>query len=164
MKKRQVRICLTTNSASVQAQLSFLQKMLGRKKFEEKADELARSLAEIVKNEAISNLNARVGNASTGNLASSIDVDGKDKHYSVSGDYYLQYAEFGTGVVGLETPHPDASADGWIYDINGHGDDGWVYFSDGNYYHTLGQQGKLFMYDAVKVAIDSIDAEIKRIF
>lgn len=39
----------------------------------------------------------------------------------------MYYLEFGTGIVGASKPHPEASKNGWRYDINKHGDKGWTF-------------------------------------
>lgn len=44
-----------------------------------------------------------------------------------SGAYYAVYVEFGTGIIGDANPHPQAQVHGWEYDINGHGNAGWLY-------------------------------------
>lgn len=38
----------------------------------------------------------------------------------------VNFFEYGTGIRGSENPHPKPPA-GWIYDSNGHGNDGWWY-------------------------------------
>ena len=50
------------------------------------------------------------------------------------------YAEFGTGIVGQQSPHiaEYLEKSGWKYDVNEHGEKGWVYFKDGQYYWTKG--------------------------
>jgi len=39
----------------------------------------------------------------------------------------VAYIEFGTGIVGAESPHPKSSEFEWHYDINQHGWKGWYY-------------------------------------
>lgn len=50
------------------------------------------------------------------------------------------YAEFGTGIVGQGSPHTAdyLEKSGWKYDVNEHGEKGWVYFKDGGYHWTKG--------------------------
>ncbi len=50
------------------------------------------------------------------------------------------FAEFGTGVVGKNNPHTVEYLEksGWKYDVNEHGEKGWVYFKDGQYHWTKG--------------------------
>lgn len=63
-----------------------------------------------------------------------------------AGSKYAIYVEFGTGVVGEGTYTGDSVYE-WVYDINGHGEDGWTYFNanDGRFYHTTGQVSRPFM-------------------
>ncbi len=79
---------------------------------------------------------------------------------------YSMYVEFGTGLVGSQSPHPKAGMEGWVYntehiDSKGRISSGWVYpsrpddpntnkwvGSDGQLYaFTKGQASKPFMYD-----------------
>ena len=39
---------------------------------------------------------------------------------------HAAFVEFGTGIIGQQTPHPQA-ATMWKYDVNQHGEEGWVY-------------------------------------
>lgn len=89
----------------------------------------------------------------TGELMNSIDG-----YYSPTfnvgiikaGAYYAAYVEFGTGVVGSRSPHPNP--DGWAYDVNSHGDEGWVYYDDetGNFRWTKGFKSRPFMYNTAR--------------
>ena len=67
-----------------------------------------------------------------------------------AGAYYAAYVEFGTGVVGSRSPHPDPQ--GWQYDVNAHGDEGWVYYDDdsGNFRWTKGFKSRPFMYNTAR--------------
>lgn len=102
----------------------------------------------------------------TGDLMSSIDaeVDG-DKGYVRAYAEHAAFVEFGTGVVGAGSPHPNPV--GWAYDVNGHGEAGWVYPSakDGHFYWTKGQPAKPFMYDTAQLlaeaAPDVVAEELK---
>lgn len=42
-----------------------------------------------------------------------------------AGAYYAAFVEYGTGIVGAKNPHPEPQ--GWAYDVNNHGDGGWLY-------------------------------------
>jgi len=68
--------------------------------------------------------------------------------------WYAVYVEYGTGIVGASKSHPNAAAHGWVYDVNSHGEKGWVYFSahDGQcqFHHTKGQPSKPFMYSTYR--------------
>jgi hypothetical protein len=89
----------------------------------------------------------------TGELLNSID-----SYYSPTynvgiikaGAYYAAYVEFGTGVVGSQSPHPNP--DGWQYDVNNHGDEGWVYYDDdgGKFRWTKGFKSRPFMYNTAR--------------
>lgn len=67
-----------------------------------------------------------------------------------AGAYYAAYVEFGTGVVGKGSPHP--APQGWQYDVNQHGDDGWVYYDDdhGVFRWTKGFKSRPFMYNTAR--------------
>ena len=67
-----------------------------------------------------------------------------------AGAYYAVYVEFGTGVVGSQSPHPNP--DGWQYDSNNHGDKGWVYYDDklDRFKWTKGFKSRPFMYNTAR--------------
>lgn len=67
-----------------------------------------------------------------------------------AGAYYAAYVEFGTGVVGKGSPHPDPQ--GYQYDVNQHGDEGWVYYDDytGKFRWTKGFESRPFMYNTAR--------------
>lgn len=62
---------------------------------------------------------------------------------------YAKFVEYGTGVRGKNSPHPETQ---WEYDINQHGDKGWWYYdtNQGRFRWTKGQTSKHFMYDTRK--------------
>ena len=60
---------------------------------------------------------------------------------------WAAYVEFGTGVVGEKSPHPNKSMAGWKYDVNSHGEAGWYYFKDGEWHWTNGMISRPFMYE-----------------
>ena len=76
-----------------------------------------------------------------------------------AGAYYAAYVEFGTGVVGKSASHPNPQ--GWQYDVNNHGDSGWVYYDDdsGEYRWTKGYKSRPFMYNTAR----QLEKECKRI-
>lgn len=51
---------------------------------------------------------------------------------------YAIYVEYGTGIVGAGSPHPEAGKAGWNYDINNHGEKGWWYPSPTGWYIPKG--------------------------
>lgn len=65
--------------------------------------------------------------------------------------WYAIFVEYGTGIVGSESPHPDPPAS-WTYDVNGYGDAGWFYFDSkqGRNRWTKGQASARFLYEAKK--------------
>lgn len=91
----------------------------------------------------------------TGELEGSIDG-----YYSPSlgvgiiyaGSWYAVYVEFGTGLQGQQSPHPESGSYGWVYDVNNHGEAGWSYFNerDGKYHWTTGMPSRPFMYLTAK--------------
>lgn len=64
--------------------------------------------------------------------------------------WYAIFVEYGTGIVGRNSPHPDPPAS-WAYDVNEHGDAGWFYY-DRNLRPrwTKGQASGRFLYEAKK--------------
>jgi len=93
----------------------------------------------------------------TGKLISSLEteyqgvVDGKETFSIYTDCEYAKYVEFGFGIVGQGSPHPDTSILGWKYDINDHGESGWHYMGeDGEWHWSKGQPSKPFMYETGK--------------
>lgn len=64
-----------------------------------------------------------------------------------TGCEWAPFVEFGTGIAGQQSPHPDTSIVGWKYDINDHGEKGWYYFKDGAWHWTKGMPSRPFMYE-----------------
>lgn len=61
------------------------------------------------------------------------------------------FCEFGTGVVGAGSPHPDPIP-GWIYDVNEHGEEGWFYYDkNGVKRWTKGMPSRPYMYDTARM-------------
>lgn len=87
----------------------------------------------------------------TGELLNSINKIqiAKDVIEVYTDNYYSQFVEFGTGIVGSNNPHPDISSINWRYDVNEHGEKGWKYQTrDGVWHWTKGQEGKEYWYKA----------------
>lgn len=64
---------------------------------------------------------------------------------------HATYAEYGTGIVGSENPHPKNDI-GWEYDVNQHGDYGWRYELNGKFYFTKGvDSNPVYMRSAIIV-------------
>ncbi len=103
----------------------------------------------------------------TGELMNSIDGY-YSPTYNVgiikAGAYYAAYVEFGTGVVGSRSPHPNP--DGWAYDVNSHGDEGWVYYDDetGNFRWTKGFKSRPFMYNTARQLEKDCERIAKEVF
>lgn len=103
--------------------------------------------------EAVWQLNA-FGAVYTHDLASSI-TSHADKYsgYITTGDNdHAHFVEFGTGIIGANSSHPEAGKHGWVYDKNAHGQDGWLYFNenDGKMHRTSGYISRPFMYNTRK--------------
>jgi len=123
-----------------------------RKEFIEKCNRLVEALtdygAEVARIQV-----ARLDAVYSGELMNSIEG-----YYSPStnvgiikaGAYYAAYVEFGTGVVGSRSPHPNPQ--GWQYDVNNHGDEGWIYYNDdvGGFRWTKGFKSRPFMYNTAR--------------
>ena len=83
----------------------------------------------------------------TGELKASVQKEITREYARVYTDNdHAQFAEFGTGIVGANNPHPQATAQGWSYDVNEHGEKGWVYKGTDGYYWTKGYEGRQYMY------------------
>ena len=69
----------------------------------------------------------------------------------VNADYGM-FVEFGTGIVGENSPHhPAQGAFDWEYDVNDHGELGWWYpGDDGQLHWTKGQPSRPFMYETAQ--------------
>ena len=119
---------------------------------DEKVEALIRKLAErgaMVAKVQLAALDA----VYTGELLSSIEgIYNEKDHVGIvrAGAPYAIFVEYGTGVIGAGSPPP--KADGWQYDANGHGDEGWVYLNerDGKYHWTRGYQSRPFMYNTAR--------------
>jgi len=104
-------------------------------------------------------------NLADSELASSIEFINVHQGFIVTvGTDHAMFVEFGTGLIGEESPHPDPSFDGadWEVNASGHGEEGWWYptvESDPNlkkYFSkskgiwiawTAGSEAKPFMYN-----------------
>lgn len=92
----------------------------------------------------------------TGELLDSMNLEAGDIVYN-GATYYIYtdcdwaaFVEFGTGIVGIENPHPETGLANWKYDVNDHGDAGWWYFNDGEWHWTKGMPSRPFMYETGK--------------
>lgn len=74
------------------------------------------------------------------------------------------YCEFGTGVVGMNSPHPEPIP-GWTYDENEHGEKGWVYYDkNGKKRWTKGMPSRPYMYDTARMLRNMIVSKARGIF
>lgn len=77
---------------------------------------------------------------------------------------WAKFVEFGTGVVGERSPHPDTSIIGWKYDVNEHGEKGWFYFRDGEWHWTKGMPSRPFMFETAMELRQEIVKVAKEVF
>lgn len=67
---------------------------------------------------------------------------------------YALFVEYGTGIVGENSQHPEAGEIEWEYDVHNHGESGWWYFTDtdGNkrFRWTKGQPSRPYMYETLR--------------
>lgn len=86
-----------------------------------------------------------------GNYKPFLDVNFIDENVVEIEDlnWEAQFVEYGTGIEGLNNPHPEP-ADDWVYDSHSHGESGWIYFNQklGRMAWTKGLVGRRFMYRA----------------
>ncbi len=100
----------------------------------------------------------------TGNLKNSIsweyDESGNKGVIKVGSDYGI-FVEYGTGIVGANSPHPNA--EGWKYDVNNHGEQGWWYYDENQnkYRWTKGQSANAFMYKTAEYLKKEASEKIK---
>ena len=117
--------------------------------------------------------------AETGQLASSIkaETSGNVGFVKCSCGYAV-YVEFGTGIKGAGSPHPDTAILGWKYDINQHGELGWWYPTDSadpnpykhtakngtTYAWTRGMPSRPFMYETAQMLRASVIPIARSVF
>lgn len=77
---------------------------------------------------------------------------------------WAPFVEFGTGIVGANSPHPNTSVVGWKYDVNEHGEKGWFYFKDGKWHWTKGMPSRPFMYETSMQLMKEITKVAKEVF
>ena len=89
----------------------------------------------------------------TGNLKSSItwEFDSQSQKGTIKiGTDYAVFVEYGTGIVGKNSPHPKGG--NWRYDVNNHGIKGWWYFDNkqNRFRWTRGQSASAFVHKTIK--------------
>lgn len=64
------------------------------------------------------------------------------------------YKEYGTGIVGSQNPHVAEALQqaGWKYDVNNHGEKGWIYPTENGYKWTKGQPASKEFWNALMKA------------
>lgn len=77
---------------------------------------------------------------------------------------HAAFVEFGTGIKGMGSPHPDTSLAGWRYDINEHGEAGWHYYKNGEWHWTKGMQARPFMYETGRDLALKVSKIAKEVF
>lgn len=143
-----------------------------KKEIEEKTNRFVKALAEsgvqiatlkILENDAIF----------TGELSESMEMRPGDTFTNGSqwivftGCRWAKYVEFGTGIIGARSQHYDATIQGWEYDINHHGEDGWWYQRDdepGKWRWTKGMPSRPFMYETALELYDLIQEKAREVF
>ena len=122
-----------------------------KKKVDAAGENLTHSLTE--QGVSLAQLNASYMSIyDTGELVRGIDSQYQgDKGYVVSSAPHSAFAEFGTGIVGATSPHPNPTLAGWKYDVNQHGEEGWWYWKDGEWHWTAGMPSRPYMYDTAQM-------------
>jgi hypothetical protein len=157
------KITLTLDTKSIDNAIKELQ---GYKvELSDKANRLIQKLidvgVEVAKQEVM-----LLGAFDSGELAGSIDglmyTDGT--HGIIFTDCgHAAFVEFGTGVVGAGSPHPTMP---WQYDVNNHGEAGWVYYNEktGKFGWTKGMPSRPFMYNTAKHLQDELERIAKEVW
>lgn len=92
------------------------------------------------------------------------EFDGSTITLFIDSDFAI-YVEMGTGIVGEIFSHPDQAKLGisWEYDVEKHGLTGWTYRTeDGQFFHTIGQGSRPYIYETYKWAEASIANYIRK--
>lgn len=76
------------------------------------------------------------------------------------------YKEYGTGIIGSQNPHVAEALQqaGWRYDINNHGEKGWIYPTENGYRWTKGQPASKEFWKALERAEELFPAIAKEEF
>ena len=160
---------ITVKTLSVSSIDNAIKEVRGRKQLTEKRiREIAYRLGE--RGEEIAKQKCGEYTNGTGELEESIWCDvkvtgGKFKVIIHADTPYAAYVEFGTGIVGEASKHPNFSRRGWTYDVNNHGLEGWVYEDDaGDHYWTQGQPAKPFMWETVQQLKEEFPDIVREVF
>lgn len=153
---------MTLNRDSIQSAINMIHDLQGN--LADALAELARILTEDRGKRIAQMYIAQFPAIDTGALHDSINGEYiKSAHYGVvaTGVMYAAFVEFGTGIVGEENPYPGDA--GWAYDVNGHGEAGWYYYSDSGWHHIRGMPARPFMYNTLRELEAEAEAEGGRI-
>lgn len=108
----------------------------------------------------------KLGIPTDGELGDSITaymVDATTARLEADGGHAI-YVEFGSGIVGLNSPHQEAAQRGVTYDRNGHGESGWTYNKDGEFFHTKGYKSRPFWYaTGIRLKADGVKVIVARL-
>jgi len=76
---------------------------------------------------------------------------------------HASFVEFGTGIVGENNPHPTMP---WEYDINEHGEKGWVYYDEkqGRFRWTKGMPSRPYMYNTARQLEERVGEIAREVF
>jgi phage gpG-like protein len=76
---------------------------------------------------------------------------------------HCAFVEFGTGVVGAASPHPTLP---WQYDVNDHGEKGWVYYDEkqGRFRWTKGMPSRPYMYLTARQLEEKVGEIVRDVF
>ena len=127
------------------------------KEYQQKVEALGEKVAKRLSNDGAANaqeLASFMNAVDTGELVGSIkgEAEGNTGYVRATAGH-AAYVEFGTGVVGARSPHPGGS---WVYDINGHGDDGWYYYKNGSKHWTRGMPSRPYMWDTAEMMAQAV--------
>lgn len=73
------------------------------------------------------------------------------------------YVEFGTGIVGAQSPNKNNSI-GYAYDINNHGDKGWYYYDEDGIHWTKGMPSRPFVHETYVDLRNELSEIVKEVF
>lgn len=102
----------------------------------------------------------------TGELVDGIVPEFRDgKGYVFSSAPHSAFCEFGTGIRGAESPHPEPGLANWKYDTNSHGEEGWWYKGDDGQWHwTAGMPSRPYMYNTAQQLKEQVLPLAKEVF
>ena len=139
------KITIQLSEESIKAAIKELNKY--KKELSKKATILVQKLVDAGVEIAKQEVNV-LGAFDSGELLNSLDglmyTDGA--HGIIFTDCgHAAYEEFGTGIKGAASPHPTMP---WQYDVNAHGEEGWVYYDEkqGRFRWTKGMPSRPYMY------------------